>query len=95
MGRHVIGIAFGFVLGLLFARRKAPLASGRLTGRLRAAAVSAKQSVANAVGRETPLEELTRDELYERAKEADLPGRSEMTKDDLVEALRRAEGERN
>src|SRR5699024_11105222 len=29
----------------------------------------------------------TRDELYEQAKEADVPGRSTMTKDDLAEAL--------
>jgi len=31
---------------------------------------------------------LTRDELYERAQEAEIPGRSEMSKDELVEALR-------
>ncbi len=30
----------------------------------------------------------TRDELYEKAKKADVPGRSQMTKDDLIEALR-------
>jgi hypothetical protein len=34
------------------------------------------------------LEDLTRDELYERAQEAEIPGRSEMSKDELVEALR-------
>jgi DNA end-binding protein Ku len=33
------------------------------------------------------LEDLTRDELYERAKEADVPGRSKMSKEELVEAL--------
>jgi hypothetical protein len=31
---------------------------------------------------------LTRDELYERAKEADVPGRSSMTKEQLADALR-------
>jgi hypothetical protein len=54
----------------------------------------------NAVGRNsaaTPqantgprsLDDLTKDELYQRAQEADIPGRSEMTKDELVAALRR------
>jgi hemerythrin superfamily protein len=34
------------------------------------------------------LAEATRDELYEKAKKADVPGRSHMTKDDLINALR-------
>jgi hypothetical protein len=34
------------------------------------------------------LEELTRDELYARAQAAEIPGRSEMTKAELVAALR-------
>jgi iron-sulfur cluster repair protein YtfE (RIC family) len=34
------------------------------------------------------LDGLTRDELYERAKEADVPGRSSMTKEQLADALR-------
>jgi hypothetical protein len=34
------------------------------------------------------LEDLTREELYTRAQEADVPGRSEMSKEELVEALR-------
>lgn len=33
------------------------------------------------------LEELTRDELYNRAKEAEIAGRSKMSKADLVKAL--------
>jgi DNA end-binding protein Ku len=36
------------------------------------------------------LAELSRDELYERAKRADIPGRSEMTKEQLIEALEAA-----
>jgi len=39
-------------------------------------------------GRPGRLEDLTRDELYARAQEAEIPGRSEMSKDELVEALR-------
>jgi hypothetical protein len=34
------------------------------------------------------LEDLTKEELYARAQDADLPGRSEMSKEQLVEALR-------
>lgn len=33
------------------------------------------------------LADLTRDELYQQAKERDLPGRASMTKDELVQAL--------
>jgi hypothetical protein len=34
------------------------------------------------------LDDLTKEQLYERAQEADIPGRSEMSKEQLVEALR-------
>jgi hypothetical protein len=34
------------------------------------------------------LEDLTKEELYARAQEADIPGRSEMSKEQLVEVLR-------
>ena len=33
------------------------------------------------------LEKLSKTELYERAQEADVPGRSDMSKDELVDAL--------
>jgi hemerythrin superfamily protein len=36
------------------------------------------------------LEEMTREELYERAKKANVSGRSNMTKDELVAALKKA-----
>jgi DNA end-binding protein Ku len=35
------------------------------------------------------LEKLSREELYERAQEEDVPGRSKMSKDELIEALDR------
>ena len=38
------------------------------------------------------LEERTRDELYNRAKELDIEGRGEMTKSELVDAIRAANG---
>ncbi len=37
------------------------------------------------------LEKLSKSELYERAQEADVPGRSEMSKDELVDALSASE----
>ncbi len=39
-------------------------------------------------GRADPYEEWTKDELYERAQELDVDGRSDMTKDELISALR-------
>ena len=38
--------------------------------------------------RASNLEDMTKDELYERAQKADIPGRSEMTKAELIKALR-------
>jgi len=35
-----------------------------------------------------PLDERTRDELYNRARELDIEGRSDMDKDELVRAIR-------
>jgi hypothetical protein len=57
---------------------KAPKKTGRLLGQARAG--SGPQS----------LDDLTKEELYARAQEADIPGRSEMSKEELVEALRAA-----
>jgi DNA end-binding protein Ku len=36
------------------------------------------------------LDSLSKEELYDLAREADIPGRSDMSKKDLVKALRRA-----
>jgi DNA end-binding protein Ku len=40
-------------------------------------------------GRDGGLDELSREELYERAQDEDVPGRSKMSKDELIEALDR------
>ena len=42
------------------------------------------------IASERPLDSMTRDELYELAREQDIPGRSRMKKDELRAALRRA-----
>jgi DNA end-binding protein Ku len=38
-------------------------------------------------GRSNGLAKLSKDELYERAKKADIPGRADMSKEELIEAL--------
>lgn len=40
-------------------------------------------------GHQPPFEEWTKDELYDRAQQLDIEGRSNMTKDELIAALRR------
>jgi len=40
-------------------------------------------------GHARPYEERSKDELLERARELEIEGRSSMTKDELIEALRR------
>ena len=39
-------------------------------------------------GKAPPYEEWTKDDLYDRAQEIGIEGRSDMTKDELIEALR-------
>ncbi|SHI65276.1 DUF7218 family protein [Wenxinia saemankumensis] len=39
-------------------------------------------------GKSPPYEDWTKDELYERAQELDIEGRSDMDKDELIRALR-------
>ncbi|WP_323771456.1 Rho termination factor N-terminal domain-containing protein [Antarctobacter sp.] len=39
-------------------------------------------------GKAPPYEDRTKDDLYERAQELDIKGRSDMTKDQLIAALR-------
>ena len=39
-------------------------------------------------GNRPPYEEWTKEALYERAQELDIKGRSDMTKDELIQALR-------
>ena len=39
-------------------------------------------------GKAPPYEEWTRDELHDRARELDVEGRSDMTKNELIAALR-------
>jgi hypothetical protein len=47
-----------------------------------------RSSTSDDSGAGPKLEDLTKEELYARAQAADIPGRSEMSKEELVEALR-------
>ena len=40
-------------------------------------------------GKAPPYEDWSKDDLYERAQEIGIDGRSDMTKDELIEALRK------
>jgi DNA end-binding protein Ku len=53
------------------------------------ASIEARKGSRNGRGRDG-LSDLSREELYERAKDAEIPGRSQMSKEELVEALRQA-----
>jgi hypothetical protein len=61
---------------------EAPAPLTDITNRLRPSGSGSDSS------RPSSLEDLTRDELYERAQQAEIPGRSEMSKQQLVDALR-------
>lgn len=47
-----------------------------------------RQEAAKRGGKADPYEEWTKDELYEKAEELSIEGRSSMDKDELIEALR-------
>ena len=49
---------------------------------------SDRHSTAKKGGNAPPYDEWTKDDLEERAKELDIDGRSSMSKDELIEALR-------
>ena len=51
------------------------------------AAVGVARFAPRLLRRGAGLGELRKDELYRKAREADIPGRSDMTKDQLIEAL--------
>ncbi len=53
-----------------------------------AAAIANSENAGERGGSSPAYEDWTKDELYERAQELDIDDRSEMTKDELIEALR-------
>mgnify|MGYP002711922357 FL=1 len=53
-----------------------------------AAARDGRSTVGKRGGKSDTYEDWTKEELYNRAQELEIEGRSEMTKDELIEALR-------
>ncbi|XYK78992.1 MAG: DUF7218 family protein [Labrenzia sp.] len=56
--------------------------------RIANAQANEKQSPSEKGGSQPPCEDWAKEELYQRAKELDIEGRSEMSKDELIGALR-------
>jgi hypothetical protein len=76
LGGGVIGTALGgMALGVMLLRR-------------RGASSRAASQIAPPNRRREDLEGLAKEELYERARRANIAGRSRMTKDVLINALR-------
>ncbi len=63
-------------------------ASKEKAARIANAKANPNQHPSRKGGKSPPYEEWTKDELYERAKELDIDGRSTMSKDELMDALR-------
>lgn len=66
--------------------------SERVIDELRERGVSRRTArvLAAAERQEAPPQDLRKDQLYAMAREADIPGRSSMTKQELLDALRSA-----
>lgn len=56
--------------------------------REKAARIANAEGASKKGGKSSPYEEWTKDDLYDRAREIGIDGRSDMTKDELIEALR-------
>ena len=54
----------------------------------KAARIANTDDASSKGGGQPPYEEWTKDELYDRAQELDIEGRSDMDKDELIAALR-------
>ena len=62
--------------------------SKEAAARIANAQASDSQNPSKKGGKAPPYEDWTKDELYDRAQELDIDGRSDMTKDELISALR-------
>lgn len=63
-------------------------ASKEKAARIANAQANSEQSPSEKGGRAQPYEEWTKEELYERAQELDIDGRSQFNTSELIEALR-------
>jgi DNA end-binding protein Ku len=67
-----------------------PAAPTDLMAALRASIAAAQGRRERPASADGALDQLSKSELYERAKEADIPGRSQMSREELLDALRSA-----
>lgn len=63
-------------------------ASKQKAARIANAQANDSQNPSEKGGEASPYEDWTKDDLYDRAQELDISGRSEMNKGELIEALR-------
>ena len=63
-------------------------ASKQKAARIANAQANSDMSPSEKGGKAPPYEEWTKDDLYARAQELEVEGRSDMTKDELIKALR-------
>ena len=63
-------------------------ASKEKAARIANAQANDEQEPSKKGGKQPPYEDWSKDELYDRAQELDIDGRSDMSKDELIEALR-------
>lgn len=63
-------------------------ASKEKAARIANAQANDSQQPSRKGGKASPYEDWTKDELYDRAQELDISGRSDMNKDELISALR-------
>ena len=63
-------------------------ASKEKAARIANAQANDNQQPSTKGGKASPYEDWTKDELYDRAQELDISGRSDMKKDELISALR-------
>jgi gas vesicle protein len=83
LGIFGAGLAAGAAMGLLLA----PKPGAELRGGIRDVAGRVRDKVRWRRGMPA-LDEMTRDQLYDRARELDIQGRSDMSKESLLEAVR-------
>lgn len=62
--------------------------SKEVAARIANAQASDDQNPSRKGGKAAPYEDWTKDDLYDRAQELDIDGRSDMTKSELISALR-------
>ncbi|KEJ98228.1 Rho termination factor, N-terminal domain [Pseudosulfitobacter pseudonitzschiae] len=63
-------------------------ASKEKAARIANAQANSEQHPSEKGGKQPPYEDWTKDDLYARAQELEIDGRSDMTKDELIKALR-------